>query len=262
MSALTKERIEKRLLNRAKRTMLNSAKSHLSRARKLGQLDDIKVNAAYHKPSMRWYPRLGVFKSSNGKNYFNPVTMTATSYGWWAFLKRINGKIVFNDYRYSNQTSGHQSQLRGVLHTLGIKIDGFVAAPSGLGRLDTAMEHESYVLAQMIVKFENCQKKFKRQWQKEIDAQEKRIDFLRSLGVKKVSKAKMKELLGSARLSRKSKLERAKTRRAERREMELMNMRITSASNAKQRISSDVETPDLTDVSTRPTLRVINGTGQ
>jgi hypothetical protein len=57
---------------------------------------------------------------------FNPETMIAKSYDWWIFVKMINGKVVFNNYSYSNTTCKHQSKVRSLLSELGIKIDIFV----------------------------------------------------------------------------------------------------------------------------------------
>lgn len=72
---------------------------------------------------MRYYPRLKVYKNTNNTNYFDPQTMEATSYNWWVYLKRINGKLIFNNYSYSNSTCKHQNHLWSVLNALNIKPD-------------------------------------------------------------------------------------------------------------------------------------------
>jgi hypothetical protein len=88
---------------------------------------------------MRWYPRLGIFKASNVT--FNPDTCEAYSYEWWRFVERIDGKVVFNSYRYSSMTSKHQWKVRKLLAHLGIAIDLEIEAPRGLDRLDMAVSH-------------------------------------------------------------------------------------------------------------------------
>ena len=55
------------------------------------------------------------FEGSNVS--FNPSTMVAKSYNWWVFVAVINGKIVFNNSRYSPSTGKHQSKVRA-------KVDG------------------------------------------------------------------------------------------------------------------------------------------
>lgn len=75
-----------------------------------------------------------VFKAKNV--YFDPISMVATSYNWWEFVKVIKGKVVFNDFRYSNTTSRHQSKVASILRELGIKtID--VSVAEGLQKFET-----------------------------------------------------------------------------------------------------------------------------
>ena len=91
---------------------------------------------------MKYYKRLKIYKASNVE--FNPQTCQAYSYGWWRFVDKINGKIVFNDYRYSPSTSRHQWKIRSLLSSLGIKIDFYIEAPEGLQKLNSAVEHYQY----------------------------------------------------------------------------------------------------------------------
>ncbi len=79
---------------------------------------------------MKYYPRLGLYKASNVT--FNLKTMSAYSYGWWKFVSVIDGKIVFNDYNYSNMTCKHQWKVRSLLQSLGVKVDIFMPVPGGL----------------------------------------------------------------------------------------------------------------------------------
>lgn len=68
-------------------------------------------------------PRLKVFKGCSGKVTFNPLTGDAYSFGWWRFVKVIDGRVVFNNYDYSVTTRGHQWQIQDLLGELGIEID-------------------------------------------------------------------------------------------------------------------------------------------
>lgn len=79
---------------------------------------------------MKYYSRSKIYKASNVT--FNAETCEAYSYGWWKFVARINGFVVFNNYRYSNSTSKHQSKVRSLMSELGIKIDLYVSTNCGL----------------------------------------------------------------------------------------------------------------------------------
>lgn len=70
---------------------------------------------------MKYFKRLGVYKASNVK--FDPNKIEAYSYGWWRFVAVVEGKVVFNTYRYSNSTSKHQYKVARLMDELGIKID-------------------------------------------------------------------------------------------------------------------------------------------
>lgn len=66
-------------------------------------------------------PRKNLFESKNV--WFDPDICIAKSYNWWIFVSKINGKVVFNNYRYSSTTARHQRRVRKTLEMLGIKID-------------------------------------------------------------------------------------------------------------------------------------------
>ena len=82
----------------------------------------------------------------------NTETMNAFSYEWWRFVARINGLVVFNDYRYSVTTAKHQRKVAGILTQLGIKIDLMLTLPRGIRHDQT--------LAEMILECEEhlCEK--------------------------------------------------------------------------------------------------------
>lgn len=86
---------------------------------------------------MKFYKRLNLYKASNVS--FDPESMEAHSYAWWRFTEIINGKLVFNSYRYSPSTGKHQSKVRSLLSSLGHSIDLFIEAPQGLQQLDSAI---------------------------------------------------------------------------------------------------------------------------
>jgi hypothetical protein len=96
---------------------------------------------------MKYYKRLKLYKASNVT--FNPETMVAYSYGWWEFVKVIDGKVVFNNYYYSTSTCKHQSKVMGLLSELGIKIDMTIECPGGLQNLQSAVEHYTYEIKEL-----------------------------------------------------------------------------------------------------------------
>lgn len=79
---------------------------------------------------MKFKPRKGKYESSNVS--FDPDFCWAYSYGWWRFVDKINGKVVFNNYTYSQSTCKHQYKVRRLLHELGIEIDFVVYSQAGL----------------------------------------------------------------------------------------------------------------------------------
>ena len=86
---------------------------------------------------MRWQSRNKQFKGCNGKCTFNPFTLDAYSYGHWKFVKVINGKVVFNDYRYSVTTRTHQNAIEALLNQLGVKVDLTVDMRSSLDSFES-----------------------------------------------------------------------------------------------------------------------------
>lgn len=71
-----------------------------------------------------------IFTASNVT--FDKDLTEARSYQWWVFVKKIQGKTVFNSYRYSPTTGKHQHKVRSLMRTLGIKIDVEVQVKEGL----------------------------------------------------------------------------------------------------------------------------------
>ncbi len=125
--------------------------------------------------------KLQVYKASNVE--FSLMNTTAYSYGWWRFLERINGKLVFNSYSYSNSTSKHQSKVLNLLEHLGLNIDLYIEAPDGLQSLSSAIEHYNHqikMLEQAIDKpRSNNEVNVKRMF--EIEALQRKIQEVESL---------------------------------------------------------------------------------
>ena len=71
---------------------------------------------------MKYYKRLKEYKASNVSLTVEP-RLEAYSYGWWLFVVKYKGLVIFNNTYYSSSTNGHQAKVRGVLSNLNIKID-------------------------------------------------------------------------------------------------------------------------------------------
>jgi hypothetical protein len=79
---------------------------------------------------MKYMKRSNKYVAANTSFY--PASIEAYSYGWWKFVGVIDGLVVFNDYRYSVTTSGHQRKVASLMSELGIKIDLTLSVPDGL----------------------------------------------------------------------------------------------------------------------------------
>lgn len=79
---------------------------------------------------MKLMKRSNTYQASNVS--FCPETISAYSYRWWKFVAKIDGVVVFNNYRYSNSTSKHQWKVRLLMQNLGIKIDISAPFPKGI----------------------------------------------------------------------------------------------------------------------------------
>lgn len=65
---------------------------------------------------------------------FDASQIEAFSYGWWKFVKVIQGKIVFNEYSYSTTTSKHQYKVKALMRELGIDVDLYVKTKASLDK--------------------------------------------------------------------------------------------------------------------------------
>lgn len=73
---------------------------------------------------MKYLKTKNMYQASNVT--FNLATREARSYAWWVFTKIIDGKLVFNEHRYSITTQGHQRKVKKLLTELNIPIDRVV----------------------------------------------------------------------------------------------------------------------------------------
>lgn len=91
---------------------------------------------------VKYMKRANIYKNSTGSFTFNPETFEARSYNWWVFVAKVEGKVIFNNYRYSVSTSRHQRLMKNLLNELGIAIDIQVELPRGIetSSLETLFE--------------------------------------------------------------------------------------------------------------------------
>lgn len=85
---------------------------------------------------MKLMKKANIYQASNYNVTFNPVTLEAHSYKWWKFVAKIDGLVIFNNYRYSVSTSKHQAKVRSLLATLGVNIDIEMPLPEGINSND------------------------------------------------------------------------------------------------------------------------------
>jgi hypothetical protein len=93
---------------------------------------------------MKYMKRLRIYKSKNCT--FDPKTIEAYSYVWWKFVSVIEGKVIFNNYRYSNTTSKHQRKIDNLMFNLGIKIDYIIECSVSLDGISTLNNLEDYII--------------------------------------------------------------------------------------------------------------------
>lgn len=89
---------------------------------------------------MKYYKRLKIYKGQTGNCTFDPNKIEALSYRWWKFVSIIEGKVVFNSYRYSSTTAKHQNNVRYLMRDLGIKIDFEVSTSSSLHSANNSLQ--------------------------------------------------------------------------------------------------------------------------
>ena len=110
-----------------KKVLARNVKKHAKKQAKYVESclkDNWIPNVSKFEFAIPYKPRLGIFKLQRRSLVtFDPRIIEAVSYSHWVFVKVIKGKVVFNDYSYSNTTSRHQWAVKRLLSQLNIKID-------------------------------------------------------------------------------------------------------------------------------------------
>ena len=123
----------------------------------------------------------------NRKARFYADEIRATSYDHWNFVNVINGKVVFNWFKYSNTTSNHQWAVNALLQDLGIKVDVTVNMNRSLTE-DTfrqdALHYYYNTATQLIVKKNSprVRKKTKEECEMALENIREKIKELKELG--------------------------------------------------------------------------------
>jgi hypothetical protein len=180
MKQVTKERITK-MLAKAKVQHDKDERKTMACAKK----GNWEYTPRAFTPSIKYFTRLNVFKTRN--NIFDPSEMTAYSYGWWRYLQIIKGKLVFNNYSYSQQTNRHQGSLSRLLKELGVKIDHTVYIHGGLQDLFIGAlpaEYSSIFDNEIAISRGRDGSWAQRYRRDSIKASQKQIKILRALGAK------------------------------------------------------------------------------
>ena len=83
--------------------------------------------------------------------------------------------VIFNDIYYSSSTCKHQSKARGLLHSLGIKVDHVIEAPKGLQNLESAIGHYEYQIKELVAAIQRPRSQARKNAERA-----ERIEFLQS----------------------------------------------------------------------------------
>lgn len=158
---------------------------------------------------MKYKPRLKVYKSSTGKNVYNPETRQAYSYDWWRYVDFKKGKVIFNNASYSKTTNKHQSECRSLLKELGIKIDFELNVEAGL----QAVTKDSVMYLIKMAMFEDIKASRSYKYSKNHVSEVPTIIEAASLYKIKILKKELKALKIEAELSDAKRRERAKASR-------------------------------------------------
>jgi len=87
---------------------------------------------------LKYLKKAEIYSNSTGNNTYDPDAERAYSFRWWCFVRRIKGKLVFNNYSYSQCTNNHQSQMMDLFRKLKIKIEKTVYTESCLKKFESS----------------------------------------------------------------------------------------------------------------------------
>jgi len=74
----------------------------------------VNIQALTKRTKTRYLSRTNELKSSNFT--MDLTTLEARSYNWWVFVRKVNGKVIFNHTTYSQTTCKHQNKALTVLN--------------------------------------------------------------------------------------------------------------------------------------------------
>lgn len=152
--------------------------------------------------SLKYFKRLKIYKNSTDTVSFNLETKVGRSYRW-DFVGLVEGKLVFNDYKWSTTTSSHQSAVRSVLRDLGLKYIIGDFGPENIGSLGRhTVERLLKQYEELSIKIESATKKtsWAQQWrERSLKEVLEAIQDLESLSPRfKVSKKRRLEIKNAA----------------------------------------------------------------
>lgn len=158
-----------------------------------------------NSPKMKWRPRLKIYTGGQN-NEFNPETFEARSYRWWVYVKKIKGRVIFNNYSYSSTTSSHQYNMRELLKSLKVK---YIMISQRQSLSDGILLDEKYRLLfknELQLKSKGRKASYYKDRQDAIKNLKKDIKELRGLGGKLSNT--LKDIKASVKQSEESRLER------------------------------------------------------
>jgi hypothetical protein len=138
---------------------------------------------------LKYRKRDNVYRNSTENCIYYVDSEIAKSYGWWTFVKRIDAKLVFNSYHYSNSTANHQRAVKDLLKRLKLKIDLEVSTRSSLSDKSSLSEslkkvYEEMFIAQHKIDTQFMGKKVRENREYEVKRAKEKIKMYKSIGVK------------------------------------------------------------------------------
>lgn len=100
--------------------------------------------------SLKYYKRLKIYKNSTNTVSFDPEYKLGYSYNW-NFLAMVNGKLVFNNYRWSTTTTSHQYAVASTLRDLKLP---YISGDFGSTSVNSLSKQNSLNLYKQIVEKE------------------------------------------------------------------------------------------------------------
>lgn len=105
----------------------------------------------WNRLPLRYLKRSKYFTNYKNSCGFNPITGKGHSYSWYELTKVIKGKLVLNNYKYSQQTALHINKMKQLFKLLKVKYIT-IEAPQGLQDLVAAKHHIARLYGKAIVR--------------------------------------------------------------------------------------------------------------